>query len=95
MHSVRVYIRGETMSETKGDWSAAPLRVRCGYYAVGLGLMLTTSRSRRASVFEWVCAPSSLCALGVRAVTDLNRKAETDEIARRHAKPSTRKLWTP
>lgn len=71
----------------------APLLARLGYWLVGFGLMCVTASARRAALWQWLASPSATAAVGIGAVVDLNSKAQTDEIARRHAKPSTRRRW--
>ncbi len=59
---------------------------RVAHQLIGLGLWLATPKARRA-----VFADVDLVALGRWAVVQLNSQHQASEMARRHAKPSTRK----
>jgi len=59
---------------------------RLALWCIGFGLWALTPRAKRKALWD-----TRLVHIGRNAVLALNAAATRDELARRHAKPSTRK----
>lgn len=74
------------MTHTNGAAPRAPFTHRIGHRLIGLGLWLVTLPTLRPPLWHFAARQT-----GAGAVRIVNDGLERQELARRHAKPSSRK----